>query len=251
MFTDSHSHVYREYYDDIDLVVKEAEQNKVNRIITCGCSDKENKEVLEIIKRYSNIYGALGIHPENVLNYKSEDLEFIKLNIANKKILAIGEIGLDYYYSKDYKQEQINLLEDQLKIAEEYDIPVIIHSREATQDTLDVLKKYNVKGIIHSFSGSFEVAQEYIKMGYLIGINGVITFKNSNVKDVIKKLPLNKIVLETDSPYLTPHPHRGEKNSPKYVLLIAEFVADLFDITLSELANITNDNLHSLFDKLN
>lgn len=251
MFTDSHSHVYSEYYDDIDLVIKEAKEANVDRIFICGCSTSENKEVLEICAKYDNIYGALGIHPENVLNYQSKDLDFIKDNITNNKIIAIGEIGLDYHYSKELKLEQIKLLEDQLKIAEEKNIPVIIHSREATQDTLDTLKKFNVKGIIHSFSGSYEVAQEYIKMGYLIGINGVITFKNSNVKDVIKRLPLDKLVLETDSPYLTPTPHRGEKNAPKYTALVAEFVADLFNISLSELAEITNNNLASIFDKLN
>ena len=164
--------------------------------------------------------------------------------------MAIGEIGLDYHYSKEEKEEQIKLLETQLSLAEEYDIPVIIHSRDATLDTLTTLKKYKCRGVIHSFSGSLETAKEYIKMGYLLGVNGVITFKNANIKDVIKELPLTSIILETDSPYLTPVPFRGEKNSPKNVLYVAKFVADLKNISLEELSKITNQNIERVFDKI-
>lgn len=250
MFTDSHSHVYKEYYDNIDLVVDEAKQNGITRIITCGCSSEENSEVIDVINNYPTIFGALGIHPENVSSYKEIDIDFIKKNIINKKVVAIGEIGLDYHYSKEEKEEQIKLLETQLSLAEEYDIPVIIHSRDATLDTLTTLKKYKCRGVIHSFSGSLETAKEYIKMGYLLGVNGVITFKNANIKDVIKELPLTSIILETDSPYLTPVPFRGEKNSPKNVLYVAKFVADLKNISLEELSKITNQNIERVFDKI-
>ena len=250
MFTDSHSHVYKDYYDNIDLVIDEAKQNGITRIITCGCSSEENSEVIDVINTYPTIFGALGIHPENVSSYKEIDIDFIKKNIANQKVVAIGEIGLDYHYSKEEKEEQIKLLETQLSLAEEYDIPVIIHSRDATLDTLTSLKKYKCRGVIHSYSGSLETAQEYIKMGYLLGVNGVITFKNANIKDVIKELPLTSIILETDSPYLTPVPFRGEKNSPKNVLYVAKFVADLKNISLEELSKITNQNIERVFDKI-
>lgn len=250
MLTDSHAHIYEEYYDDIRNVINEAKNENVGRIITCGCNDLENKEVLQVIAEYDNIFGALGIHPENVLDYTLKDLEYIQNNLNNPKVIAIGEIGLDYHYEKETKEKQIELLNKQLKIAEENNLPVIIHSREATQDTLNVLKKYRCSGIIHSFSGSYETALEYIKMGYLIGINGVITFKNANVKEVIKKLPLESLVLETDSPYLTPEPYRGKKNSPKNVSVIAKFVADLFEISVESLTNITNENLNKVFQKL-
>ena len=250
MFTDSHSHVYKDYYDNIDLVIDEAKQNGITRIITCGCSSEENSEVIDVINTYPTIFGALGIHPENVSSYKEIDIDFIKKNIINKKVVAIGEIGLDYHYSKEEKEEQIKLLETQLSLAEEYDIPVIIHSRDATLDTLTSLKKYKCRGVIHSYSGSLETAQEYIKMGYLLGVNGVITFKNANIKDVIKELPLTSIILETDSPYLTPVPFRGEKNSPKNVLYVAKFVADLKNISLEELSKITNQNIERVFDKI-
>lgn len=250
MLTDSHAHIYEEYYDDIKNVLDEAKNENVGRIITCGCNALENKEVLQVIDEYDNIFGAIGIHPENVMNYTLEDLEYIENNLNNPKVIAIGEIGLDYHYEKETKEKQIELLNKQLKIAEENNLPVIIHSREATQDTLTVLKKYHCSGIIHSFSGSYETALEYIKMGYLLGINGVITFKNSNVKEVIKKLPLESLVLETDSPYLTPEPYRGKKNSPKNVAITAKFVADLFEISVDTLTKITNDNLNKVFQKL-
>lgn len=250
MFTDSHCHLYSEYYDDIAKVINEASLNKVNRFINNGCDAKSNKEIISLIEKYPNMYGAIGIHPESVDTYQEEDIKFIEDNIANKKIIAIGEIGLDYYYTKENKEKQIKLLEIQLKLAEKYNMPVIIHSREATLDTLTTLKKYHVKGIIHSFSGSLETAREYIKMGYLIGINGVITFKNANIKDVIKELPLSSLVLETDSPYLTPEPYRGKQNSPAHILDIAKFVSDLKNISLEELAKITNQNLDSMFYKI-
>ena len=250
MFTDSHCHLYSEYYDDIAKVIDEASLNKVNRFINNGCDAKSNIEVINLIDKYPNMYGAIGIHPESVDTYQDEDIKFIEDNIANKKIIAIGEIGLDYYYTKENKDEQIKLLEAQLKLAEKYNIPVIIHSREATLDTITTLKKYHVKGIIHSFSGSLETAREYIKMGYLIGINGVITFKNANIKNVIKELPLSSLVLETDSPYLTPEPYRGKQNSSAHILDIAKFVADLKNISLEELANITNQNLDNMFNKI-
>lgn len=248
MFTDTHCHLYKEYYNDLDIILKQAESNNVNRYIVSGCNQKSNEEVIKLINNYSNIYGTLGIHPEDVENYNEKDLYFIEKNLSNKKIIAIGEIGLDYYYTKENKEEQIKLFERQLAIAEKYNKPVVIHSREATQDTIDTLKKYKVKGVIHSFSGSLEVAKIYIKMGFLIGVNGVITFKNSKVKDVIKELGLENIILETDSPYLTPHPYRGTQNSPKYILNIAEFIADLYSVDLEKLAKITNDNISRIFD---
>ncbi len=248
MFTDSHCHLYKEYYDNLDEIIKLAKNNGVNYFINNGCDKDSNTEVLNLINTYDNIYGALGIHPEYVLEYSSDDIKFIEDNLNNKKVLAIGEIGLDYHYTKDNKEEQIKLFSTQLALAEKYNIPVIIHSRDATLDTLNTLKKYQVKGIIHSFSGSKETALEYLKMGFLLGVNGVITFKNANIKDVIKEIPLEKIVLETDSPYLTPEPFRGCQNNPSHIIDIAKFVANLHNVSLEELAKITNNNLNNLFN---
>lgn len=248
MFTDTHCHLYKEYYDNIDEILKEANEKYVNRYFVAGCDNDSNEEVVKLVNNYENIYGNLGIHPENVEDYTKKDIEFIKNNLNNKKIIGIGEIGLDYHYTKENKEKQIKLFENQLQIAQKFNIPVVIHSREATQDTIDILKKYKLKGVIHSFSGSLEVAKIYIKMGFLLGVNGVITFKNSNIKNIIKEVGLENIIIETDSPYLTPHPYRGLKNNPKYILEIANFLADLYDISLTELANITNNNIKRIFD---
>ena len=247
MFTDTHCHIYKKYYDNIDEILNNSINNNVNRCINNGCDKKSNKEVIELINKYDNMYGAIGIHPENVDYYTLEDIEFITNNLNNKKVVAIGEIGLDYHYTKENKQKQIELLEMQLKIAEEYNLPVIIHSREATLDTLNILKKYNVKGTIHSFSGSLETAREYIKMGFLLGVNGVITFKNANIKDIYKEIPLDSIILETDAPYLTPEPFRGKKNEPSYIFDIAKFIASIKNISLEELSNITNNNIKRIY----
>lgn len=247
MFTDSHCHIYDEYYENIEEIITLAKDNKVNRFINNGCDSKTNIEVIDKIAKYENMYGAIGIHPEYVDNYTVEDINFIKDNLNNNKIIAIGEIGLDYYYTKENKEKQKELFEKQLKLAEDNNIPVIIHSRDATLDTINTLKKYKVRGLIHSFSGSLETAKEYIKMGYLIGINGVITFKNANIKDVIKEIPLEYLVLETDSPYLTPVPYRGKQNNPSHILDIAKFVFELKNISLEELSKITNDNLKRIF----
>lgn len=249
MFTDTHCHIYKEYFDKIDVILDKALKNKVNRIINNADNIETSKEVLSLIERYSNMYGAIGIHPEHVDNYNKEDLEFIEKNLKNKKIIAIGEIGLDYHYTKENKKEQIEIFEQQLKLAEKYNKPVIVHSREATKDTIDTLKKYKVKGVIHSFSGSYETACIYIKMGFLLGVNGVITFKNSNIKEVYKSISLHNIVLETDSPYLAPTPYRGKKNEPANILVIAEFLASLYGESLSYLSEVTNENISRIFDK--
>lgn len=250
MLIDTHCHLYKEYYSDLDSIIKLSKENNVIYYINNGCDTKSNIEVLESVEKYDNIYGALGIHPENVENYTLDDIKFIEDNLNNPKIVAIGEIGLDYHYSKENKNEQIKLLELQLGLAEKYDMPVIIHSRDATEDTINTLKKYKVKGVIHSFSGSLETAKIYIKMGYLLGINGVVTFKNCNLKDTLKEIPIDKIVLETDSPYLTPVPYRGKQNNPSHILDIAKFIAEVYGVSLKEVAIITSENGQNLYKKL-
>ncbi len=247
MLIDSHCHIYKEYYDDIDKVIKEANDKGVTKFINNGTDNKSNKEVLALINQYDNMYGALGIHPESVLEYSLSDIKFIEDNLSNPKVIAIGEIGLDYHYSKEEKDEQIKLFELQLSLAEKYHIPVIVHSRDATLDTINTLKKYHVKGVIHSFSGSIETAKEYIKMGFLLGVNGVITFKNANLKEVIKNVPLESLLLETDSPYLTPEPYRGTQNNPGHIFDIATFVANLFNISITDLSHICANNFNKLF----
>lgn len=250
MFVDTHCHIFKSDYDNIDEVLNNASNNNVKYYINNGSDGEYNKEVLELVKEYDNMYGALGIHPETVDDYSLDDIEFIKNNLSNEKIVAIGEIGLDYHYTKENKDEQIKLLEMQLSLAEEYNLPVIIHSRDATEDTINTLKKFNCRGTIHSFSGSLETAKIYIKMGYLLGVNGVITFKNCNIKDVIKEVGLDNIVLETDSPYLTPVPYRGMQNNPSHILDIAKFVSELYNVSLEELSYRTNENIKRMYERV-
>ena len=249
-FVDTHCHVFKSDYENIDEILENASNKYIKYVINNGSNNETNKEVLELIKKYPNMYGAIGIHPEDVDGVMQEDIQFIEDNLGNEKIVAIGEIGLDYYYTKDNKEEQIKLFESQLALAEKYNMPVIVHSRDATEDTINSLKKFKCKGVIHSFSGSLETAKIYIKMGYLLGVNGVITFKNAKIKDVIKEVGLKNIVLETDSPYLTPVPFRGTQNNPGHVLEIAQFVADLYNISLEELAEQTNKNITEMYKKI-
>ena len=251
MLVDSHAHIFKEYYDDIDNVVINAKKNNVLKIVNCATSLNNIDEVILTSKQHG-FYYALGIHPEEVNNFDNDTKirieKYILDNIDDEKFIAIGEIGLDFYYGKETKEKQIELLEFQMSLAEKYNKPVIIHSRDATLDTINVLKRYKVKGVIHCFSGSYETACEYIKMGFMIGIGGLVTFKNSNLKNYIEKIGIDNIILETDSPYMTPEPFRGKKNEPKNVLEIAIFLSKILNISLEKIAEKTTKNCAKIFD---
>lgn len=247
MFTDTHCHVYEEYYD-IDDIMKKINYSNVNRVINNACDFKTSLEVLDLSNKFSNMYCAIGLHPENNLDDIDSVMNLVIKNKDNPKMVAIGEIGLDYYYTKENKEEQIEILCKQLELAEKLNLPVIIHSREATGDMLSILKKFNVKGVIHCFNGSVEVAKEYIKLGYKLGINGVITFKNCKLIDVIKTIGVDNIVFETDSPYLAPVPFRGKENNPTHVFDIVDFVSNNTGVSVEDLANISNKNIKDIFD---
>ena len=249
MYIDTHCHLSLEDYDDIDLVIKENRENSISKIIISGYSRDTIKESLELIEKYDDVYATIGYHPSEVDITTDEDLSLLEKQIQNKKIVGIGEIGLDYHYGNDNREKQIELFRKQMKIAEKYNLPVVIHSRDATEDTINILKAYpNVIGDMHCFSGSLEVAHIYIKMGYKLGIGGVVTFKNSNLYKVIESVGLDNIILETDAPYLTPEPFRGKKNSSKYIPYIAEKIANILNISVEKVAKITTENAMSMFD---
>ena len=249
MFIDSHCHLSKEYYEDIDKIINNAQNNQVNTLIISGCDKKGIIEGLEIIDKYPNIYMTIGFHPSEVDITTDEDLIWLEEIVKqNKKIIGIGEIGLDYYWVKDNKEQQRTLFKKQLDLAKKLNLPIVIHSREATQETYDILKQYHLKGIIHCYSGSLEMAKEYIKLGYKIGIGGVVTFKNTNLVDVVKEIDLKDITLETDSPYLAPTPYRGKQNSPEYIPIIAEKIAEIKNITIEEVGTETTTNLLKLFE---
>lgn len=249
MFIDTHCHLSKEYYNDIDLIVYQNKESGTDKMIISGCDSKGIEEALEYIKRYDLVYATIGYHPEEAEKVTDQDLINLEDRIkSNPKVIGLGEIGLDYHYNQSNQNLQKELFEKQLIIAEKLNIPVVIHSRDATKDTIDMLKKYPVKGIIHCFSGSVETAREYIAMNYKLGIGGVVTFKNSKLHQVIEKIPLENIVLETDSPYLTPSPYRGKINSSKYIPFIALEIAKIKKINEDLVYQITNQNCSELFD---
>ena len=245
---DTHCHIYKEYYDNITDVVNKSYECGVEVLINNGCNVDTSKEVLTLSDLYNNMYCVIGLHPGENLSEIDKVVALIKNNLDNKKMVGIGEIGLDYSYTKENRLKQIEVFEIQLKFASEYHLPVIIHSRDATQDMLDILKKYKLKGIIHCFNGSVEVAKEYIKMGYKLGINGVVTFKNCKLIETIRKIGIDNLVFETDSPYLTPVPNRGKRNDPSYVVNILEFVSNELNIDKELLVKVSNRNVSEIFD---
>lgn len=249
MLIDSHCHLLSSEYDDVKKAINDAFKSGVDKIIVNGYDLKSSIEAVELSKEYENLYVAIGIGPENIDSITDEDIKSIKALVNNKKVVAIGEIGLDYYWTKENKERQIYVFEEMLKIAKESNLPVIVHNRDATKDIYELLKEYNVKGIIHCFSGSVETAKEFIKLGFLIGIGGVVTFKNAkHLKEVVQNIPMSCISLETDSPYLTPEPFRGKKNNPAYLTYIVKKIAELKGINEEEVSKVTSCNVISKFD---
>jgi TatD DNase family protein len=245
MLIDTHCHLSNDDYDNLEEVIKEMN----GFMIASGCDDKTNKEVIELVNKYDNVYGTLGIHPEEIDNITYDSFKLIEDNLNNPKIVAIGEIGLDYYWTKDNIDKQKEIFEYQVRLALKYNMPIVVHSREAIQDTYDILKKYKVKGSIHCFSSSLEMAKEFIKLGYKIGVGGTLTFKNSKkIQDIVEQLDLKDILLETDSPYLTPEPYRGKRNKPSNVYYVALKVSQLKNTDLDEVLKQTNNSAIDMFD---
>ncbi len=248
MYVDTHAHIYKEYYEDIDKLLSNLKKDNCFAVINSGCNYKTNEEALLLSKTHNNLYATLGIHPEYAKDYKKEDIDFIIKHINNKKVVALGEIGLDYHYDNHDKEKEKHLFKQQLKIAEEYKLPVVIHSRDATSDTINILKEFKVMGVIHCFTGSLETAKEYIKMGYKLGLGGVVTFKNSKLKEVVKSLGIENFVLETDSPYLSPDPVRGSLNNPGNIKYIIDYLSNYLKISKKEIIKKTNENVKNIFD---
>lgn len=248
MFIDTHCHLSVEDYEDIDFVIKENRLAGIGKIIISGCSKDSIIESLKIADKYEAVYVTIGYHPSEVSYVDEELLNHLRSQLKHDKVVGLGEIGLDYYYGKENKVEQLALFEKQLKIAQDMGMVVVIHSRDAVEDTINCLKKYKVKGVIHCFSGSVETAKIYVSMGYKLGIGGVVTFKNSKLYEVVEAVGIENIVLETDSPYLAPVPFRGQKNSSKNIPLIAEKIAEILNIPVEDVRDITTNNACIMFD---
>lgn len=249
MYIDTHCHLSKKYYNDINKIIEDNKIALIDKIIISGCEKDELKETLQLIHDYNIVYATIGYHPDQANIITEEDIKNLENLIKNsKKVVGVGEIGLDYHYENINKDNQRKIFEMQLQIAEKLSLPVVIHSRDATFDTIEILKKYKVKGIIHCFSGSLETAKIYIGMGFKLGIGGVLTFKNSQLYKIIENISLDNIVLETDSPYLTPEPYRGKTNSSKYIPVIAKKLSQIKGVSISEIAKMTTKNCYDLFD---
>lgn len=249
---DSHAHYDDEEFDnDRKEVLEELKNEGVIGIMNCSSSYESIAKTCELINTYDFIYGAVGIHPENADEFKDEMLdEFKDIIKKNPKVKAIGEIGLDYYWDENPDKEiQKDVFRKHMKLAEELNLPVIIHDRDAHEDTLNIIKEFpNVKGVVHCFSGSVEFAKECLKLGYYIGVTGVVTFKNAKkVVKVVKEVPVERLLVETDCPYMAPEPNRGKRNKSSYIKYVIEKISEIKEINPKEFNLKVNENLQNLF----
>lgn len=247
---DTHSHINMIENISIDEVIKNASENQVKKIIVPAASTTDIDAVYELSQKYENVYCYLGIHPEDAKNWEDGLADKIKVYAQSPKVLGIGEIGLDYYWDKSYIDVQKEVFIKQIELANELGLPINVHDREAHKDTFDIIKAHNKgsKVIMHCFSGSPEFAKECVREGWYIALGGVVTFKNAKkMKEVAIEVPLEKLLLETDAPYLTPVPYRGKENQPAYVKFVAEEIAKLRGISFDEVAKATSENAEMLF----
>ena len=251
MIFDSHAHYDSSQFDvDRDELITEISENGIGTIVNVGAAWAALPITLELAEKYPFIYAALGLHPNDVEDLDEEKMEQLKQMCQQDRVVAVGEIGLDYYWDNVPCDVQKKWFIRQLDLAQELDLPVIIHSRDAAEDTLNIMKRYEgkLRGVIHCFSYSKEMAREYVKMGFYIGIGGVVTFKNGKkIKAVVSEIPLDRILLETDCPYLAPEPYRGKRNSSLYLPEIAQTIADIKGITYEEVVDKTRENAKTLF----
>ncbi len=251
--TDTHTHINCLQKITAEESVRNATENGVEKILVPSASPEDIDTVPKLVKQFDNVYGMLGIHPEDAKNWNDSILDKIREYSKDDKIIAIGEIGLDYYWDKKHIDIQKDIFIKQIKLANELELPISVHDRDAHKDTYDILKEYNKTSnvVMHCFSGSVEFSRECLKQGWYIAIGGVVTFNSANkMKEVAKTVPLDRLLLETDAPYLTPVPFRGKENQPAYVKYVAEEIAKLRGITFEEIAEATTENAKTVF-KLN
>lgn len=252
MLFDTHAHLNAEQFDtDLEEVITRAKAEEVERIVVVGFDKPTITRAMELIEEYDFIYAAIGWHPVDAIDMTEEDLSWIKELSSHEKVVAIGEMGLDYHWDKSPKDVQKEVFRKQIALAKEVNLPIIIHNRDATEDVVTILKEEGaeeVGGIMHCFTGSAEVARQCMDMNFYISFGGPVTFKNAKKpKEVAKEIPNDRLLIETDCPFLTPHPFRGKRNEPSYVKYVAEQLAELKGLTYEEIASITTENAKRLF----
>lgn len=251
---DSHCHLNdKRFSQNVEQVIKKAKENGVKQFLVVGYDLFSSLKAVKLSEKYVEIYAAVGIHPSDIKKMKNHDLEEIEKLLKHKKVIALGEIGLDYYWDKDVnlQNQQKEFFVKQIQLANKYKKPILVHMRDASFDTLEVLKSESPTfgGIMHCYSGSAELVKEFIILGMYISLAGPVTFLNAKTpKEVAKIVPLDRLLIETDSPYLAPHPYRGQSNEPGYLYLIAEEIAKIKNIPLEDLKNKTTQNFKRLFN---
>lgn len=249
---DTHSHIYGpEFDEDRDEVINNALQAGIEKIFLPNINAESISRMFAVASMYPGVcYPMIGLHPEDVKDDWQSVLEDMRQYLP--KVVAVGETGLDFYWDSTYKKEQIEALEHQISWAKEYDLPLVIHMRKAEQELFEVMDRHksdDLRGIFHCFSGSKETAQRMLAYeGFVLGIGGVLTFKNCRLSETLKYVPIDRIVLETDAPYLAPVPHRGKRNEPAYVHHVAQFLSQIYNVTLEELNLVTNNRVKSIFN---
>ena len=252
MAIDTHAHVFDEQFNlDYDDVIKNAFSNNINKVVIVGFSKETNLLAQKLAKEYPNLYPTAGIHPSEANSVNKDDITLLEEFINTNKVYAIGECGLDYYWVSDNKDQQKWLFIEQINLAIKYRLPLIIHCRDAIGDIYDILKQYKgkLRFVMHCYSGSLEMAREFIKLGGFISLGGPVTFKNAKMpKEVAINLPLDRLMIETDCPYLAPVPHRGKRNEPSFVRLVLEEIANLRNMEKEELEEILDNNSINFFN---
>ncbi|MCT4508586.1 MAG: TatD family hydrolase [Tepidibacter sp.] len=253
MLFDTHSHITdNRFNEDREEVINKIKESGVELLLNPGADIPSSLKAVELSKKHDFIYASVGVHPHDVEDMDKGSIEVLRELAKNKKVVAIGEIGLDYYYDNSPRDLQKKWFEEQIKLANQLKLPIIIHDRDAHQDTLDIIKRTKneeIGCVLHCYSGNVELAKEYIKMGCMISIAGPATFKNNKkTKEVIKEIPLENLLIETDSPYLTPHPHRGKRNDSSYVRYIAETIAIEKGISYEKVCEVTKENGKRFFN---
>ena len=252
MLVDTHVHLNAEQYEeDVEEVIERAREAGVGKMIVVGFDTETIERAMELVERYDFLYAVIGWHPVDAIDCTEENLAWFESLTKHPKVVGIGETGLDYHWDKSPKDVQIELFRKQIRLAKKLNLPIIIHNRDATADVVRILEEeeaHTVGGIMHCFSGSVEIARQCIEMNFMISLGGPVTFKNAKMpKKVATEIELEHLLVETDAPYLTPHPHRGKRNEPFYVTLVAEEIAKLKEITYEEVAEQTTANALKLF----
>ena len=254
MLIDSHAHIQgKEYAGEVEAVIARAHEAGVEKIIAVGGAGdmSSNTEAVGLAKSFPGVYATVGMHPHDAKDVGAEELQELKSLTAEPKVIAVGETGLDYYYDHSPREVQRRVFGQFIHLARETGLPIVVHERDAAQDVADLLRTEGagkLRGVIHCFTGNYEAARAYLDLGFYISFTGIITFKNAEaLRDVVRKVPLDRMFVETDSPYLTPVPHRGKRNEPAYVRYVGETIASVKGLSLDEVARLTTENVRKLF----